>query len=107
MERQVLLFYSEKGLQLLEKQQLLFKAEQAGMKERDILVRTYQTGTANEAVFKKWNIDPAKEFTFILVGRDGGEKHRSNDCVSIEHLFGLIDAMPMRKNEQKRMKEKE
>ena len=38
-------------------------------------------------------------FAAVLVGRDGGEKFRSSEPVPAEKLFGLIDAMPMRRRE--------
>ena len=41
------------------------------------------------------------EFTFVLIGLDGGEKMRSTKVVSLEQLFGLIDSMPMRQWELK------
>ena len=41
----------------------------------------------------------AGEFAAILVGKDGTEKFRSDEPVRPETLFGLIDAMPMRRRE--------
>lgn len=38
-------------------------------------------------------------FAAVLVGKDGGEKFRSEEPVPAEKLFGLIDAMPMRRQE--------
>ena len=38
-------------------------------------------------------------FAAILVGKDGGEKHRSVEPISPQTLFDLIDAMPMRQRE--------
>jgi hypothetical protein len=97
--RQVLLFYNEKGVGLLQKQTAEFHANEAGMKERDIAVKSYKVSPENAGEFKKWKIKDADNFTFILIGRDGGEKHRSREFVSHQDLFGKIDAMPMRKNE--------
>jgi hypothetical protein len=102
VDRQVLLFYTEQGQAKYEKQQKLFLPAAPGMKERDVLVESYNARAANDAIFNKWHIDRSKDFTFILIGRDGGEKYRSHECVTTEHLFALIDAMPMRKNEQRR-----
>jgi hypothetical protein len=97
--RQVLLFYNEKGTDLFQKQTAEFHAHEAGMKERDIVVKTYTLSSENSGIFKKWKIKDTEPFTFILIGRDGGEKHRSNEFISHQILFGKIDAMPMRKNE--------
>ena len=39
------------------------------------------------------------DFTVILIGKDGGEKLRSQTPVTMEMLTKLIDSMPMRQNE--------
>jgi hypothetical protein len=44
----------------------------------------------------------ASSFAVVLVGKDGGEKRRSNDVVAVEELFAQIDAMPMRQSERRR-----
>ena len=38
-------------------------------------------------------------FEAILVGKDGGAKHRSPTPITAERLITLIDAMPMRRQE--------
>lgn len=38
-------------------------------------------------------------FAAVLVGKDGGEKFRSDEPVRPEDLFDLIDDMPMRRRE--------
>jgi hypothetical protein len=43
----------------------------------------------------------AKAFSVRLLGKDGGEKLRSNQPVSTESLFALVDAMPMRRQEMR------
>jgi len=40
-------------------------------------------------------------FTFILVGKDGGVKRRSNSVVAAADLFAQIDSMPMRQREMR------
>jgi hypothetical protein len=44
----------------------------------------------------------ADRFSALLVGKDGGVKLRSDEPVSPEELFALIDAMPMRQQEMHR-----
>jgi hypothetical protein len=39
--------------------------------------------------------------TFILIGKDGGEKARSLGTLNLEKWFALIDGMPMRRAEMK------
>jgi len=38
-------------------------------------------------------------FQVFLIGKDGGVKLRSSEPVSMKDLFGLIDSMPMRRQE--------
>ena len=38
-------------------------------------------------------------FTVLLIGKDGGEKFRSNLPITNDQLIQLIDAMPMRQQE--------
>ena len=38
-------------------------------------------------------------FTVVLVGKDGGEKLRDDGIPDLDEIFGLIDAMPMRRDE--------
>ena len=44
---------------------------------------------------------PVKQgaFTVVLIGKDGGEKLRREEGVTIGEIFGLIDTMPMRRRE--------
>ena len=74
--------------------------DQAGLKERDICVHEIIGARYNQLLFKKYKA-AVQGFTFILVGKDGGEKLRSTKPVSLKKLFGTIDAMPMRKQEMK------
>lgn len=41
------------------------------------------------------------EFAVVLVGKDGGEKLRSEKPITFERLRDVIDAMPMRREEMK------
>ena len=45
------------------------------------------------------DISSGEAFTFLLIGKDGTEKMRSEKVVSMSRLFSLIDAMPMRRAE--------
>jgi hypothetical protein len=43
-------------------------------------------------------------FQVLLIGKDGGVKLRSSEPVSMKDLFGLIDSMPMRRQEMESQK---
>lgn len=75
----------------------------AGLNERDLIVHEVVGVKANQTKFKKYKA-AAKTFTFILIGKDGGEKLRSNQPISKEKLYRTVDDMPMRKSEMKRQK---
>lgn len=47
-----------------------------------------------------------KSFEYILIGLDGGIKLRKSTFVSNSELFGIVDSMPMRRNELKNKKNK-
>jgi len=75
----------------------------AGLKERDIQVHEIIGLKGNESLFKKYKAS-TQNFTFILLGKDGGEKIRSHEPVNLEKLYQIIDAMPMRQAEMKQRK---
>ncbi len=41
-------------------------------------------------------------FAVILLGKDGGTKLNRNGPVTLDEIFGLIDSMPMRREEMRR-----
>jgi hypothetical protein len=42
-----------------------------------------------------------KRAVFLLIGKDGGEKARQSDALDLKRWCGLIDQMPMRRQEMK------
>ena len=54
------------------------------MAERDILVKEHFGN---------------KSFKVTLTGKDGGEKYSSTKILTLDKLYAIIDAMPMRKEE--------
>ena len=100
--RRVLLFYTNSGLEEQKAQSVILDAHRKDIVERDIKMQSFSYSRKNVGEWRKWNIDTASAFPLLLIGRDGGEKLRSSDVVSAEKLFGMIDAMPMRKNEVER-----
>ena len=72
----------------------------AELKQRDIQVHQVVGLKEHESLFKKYKASGNK-FTFILIGKDGGEKLRSTEPVSLENLYRTIDSMPMRQAEMK------
>lgn len=58
------------------------------------------TGTEASAVRRRFKIAD-REFAVVLIGKDGGEKFRTQAPVTIERLDAVIDRMPMRQQEER------
>ncbi len=83
-----------------------------GIKERDLIVFHFfseQKGFYENQIIEaptaarireKYEI-PADEFRILLIGKDGGVKLRERAFTSTDHIFGLIDRMPMRQREMR------
>lgn len=94
-KRQLLIFglpHSKLVLQQLE----LLKKDAAGLEERDIVIIL---AAKENPIYKKYKVKASKPLTVILVGKDGGEKHRTHNVITADKLFSIVDAMPMRKAE--------
>jgi hypothetical protein len=104
-EKRILLLCTSASRQAdyLQQKEIL-KKEEAGLKERDMLVLEINYKKASQSdkdyLEKELKVKPAP-FAVVLLGKDGGVKIRQNQPLSIEGLFSTIDAMPMRKREMK------
>ena len=107
-----LLIFAPSGAspELVEQQQILSGQRQA-LRDRDMAlievagakVRTRfgpEPGLQATELRRRFRIEPGA-FAVILVGKDGGVKLRSAEPVSAESVFGLIDGMPMRRQEMR------
>jgi hypothetical protein len=109
-KRVVMLFTPEVENAAYLAQKKIFSDHADGLKERDIAMievadfkfvafdGEIQPHVATKHFYNEYDVDPSA-FTFILIGKDGTEKWRQSDVMDIDHLFGLIDAMPMRQRE--------
>lgn len=101
-DKRKLLLFTQKITLTAEKKLTLWNAEHAGMLERDLTISVI---IGNEQLYKKYTIALQTDFTVTLVGKDGSEKLRTQNLLTANQLFALIDAMPMR-IEEMRNKEK-
>ena len=99
--RRVLLFAPTAKNPHLLKQQTILQSNEAGMKERDLLVSSIIYSPDKKSSFDRYNVS-ATAFTLILIGKDGTEKMRRSSPVFLDELYQLIDGMPMRKIEMKK-----
>ncbi len=95
-----------------------FEGHDAGFRDRDLLllVLTDETdGTVQDApgaekrplteaaarrLYDHFGV-PADAFRVVLVGKDGTEKRRDAEPVTVRSVFDTIDAMPMRQREMR------
>jgi hypothetical protein len=56
--------------------------------------------TEQTAARRRFHVRP-NDFTVILIGKDGGEKLRAHQPISLDTLRSTIDAMPMRQEEMR------
>ncbi len=100
-QRTLLIFGNNQTL--LKEQLDLLQKDRNGLKERDVVVKLVQPGNQ---LYKSYHVVSEEHFTVILIGKDGGEKYRSDNILTVETLFAMIDAMPMRRAEMQRSKNK-
>jgi len=98
--RQVLIFGKSQHPALVEQQLKLLNKDSNALKERDLQIIVVEK---ESRLWKQYKIAPV-DFTILLVGKDGFEKHRTNQLLQAAELFGLVDAMPMRQWEMRSKK---
>jgi hypothetical protein len=96
-----LLIYSKDNDELKQQQLNLLEQAGSGIKERAIQITVVGR---ESSLYTKYKLDKL-QFAVILIGKDGYEKFRSNKPVSVEQLFSIIDAMPMRRSEMNKRNE--
>ncbi len=86
---------------------------QSAFAERDMILFTVIDGhgqrdgrdmsvAASKALIEELRLRPGPLPRVILVGKDGGKKLERHGSIALNELFGIIDAMPMRKHEMGR-----
>lgn len=83
----------------LLRQQVILKADPEGLTERELVV-TVLTPQSNYQRYHQLKKNRKGVFV-ILIGKDGGEKLASEKPVTLVELYGLIDSMPIRKQEMR------
>ncbi len=112
--RLILLLTDDENNSTFQSQLAEFRKDFTGLNERKLIIyqvmpEEFKTGlnTGNKIKsdclyndYKKTN----SGFEVILLGLDGGIKLRLDELLSLEKLFAIIDAMPMRRREIERSK---
>lgn len=104
-KKRLILIYAPAGAdEKLAEQQSLLRARRAEVAERDLAEIVIRERNDHPEAVKRFGLT-GPEFTVVLVGKDGGEKLRSNEVVQPERFFRLIDSMPMRQDEMRERKQ--
>jgi hypothetical protein len=93
--RHLLIFGNEGNRALVQQQLHLLHRSPNDVNERKLKITVVEK---ENSLYKKYNVKTA-QFTVILIGKDGTEKHRTNTLLQLQELFTIIDAMPMRRAE--------
>ncbi len=113
--RPVFVFAPSPSHPALQRQDAINKRAEAAFRERDIVVVNVIGQGVSAALGPPPGVDAGQlrkrfgvgedDFAFILVGKDGGIKLRSDSPVPAARLSGVIDAMPMRRREMREGKD--
>ena len=72
------------------------------LRERDVVVQDLTPEVARRHR-PELGVGPRVTFEVLLVGKDGGVKLRRDEPVAASEIIALIDTMPMRRNEMRRV----
>ncbi len=95
-KRPVLVFTKSASHQEYKQQIQVLNAAQSALAERDVVVLV---DAKPETLSDLRMTFMPEDFLFVLIGKDGSVKYRSEEPVSTTKLFEIIDAMPMRQRE--------
>lgn len=97
-KRPVLVFTGSATHRKYKEQMRALNAARSALEERDIVLLV---DTEPEKLSELRQVFMPDDFLFVLIGKDGGVKYRSETPVSTLQLFEIIDAMPMRQREMR------
>lgn len=105
-DRLLLVFADRKTSEKLNSQIHLLSKDKTGLLERKLVIyqvvkNKFRTNLNTDWILSTKSLKPYRKksagFEVILIGLDGGVKHRQTKILSLEKLLALIDGMPMRK----------
>ena len=97
-KNRILVILSNSQSKELEGQQSIAASNDAGFKERDLIVLTETDPQGG--LHRKFKVT-AQDFRVLLIGKDGHVALERSTPITAEALFSVIDAMPMRREEMK------
>jgi hypothetical protein len=114
-DRLLVLYADRESGEVLARWREALAGEEAELKERDLkiyILRPDGMEAPEGAVTSREDRDRIlgeyrlreKKTTWVLIGKDGGEKMRGADSLPLEDIFRRIDSMPMRQREMREQK---
>ena len=110
-KRLILLFAPQADYPLRQEQNELLRSDQPGLDDRDLLIfevlpnevlsATSEEAESAEKLRERYRVN-SEDYMVLLIGKDGSEKLRSDGLVTLNELYTLIDAMPVRREEMRR-----
>jgi hypothetical protein len=107
--KRVVIVFAPEGDRRVADQKAILMQNRPGLDERELTAfavvgdrlepiygRVPEAETAAD-LRRRYDIGDGSAFTAVLIGKDGGVKWRGNEPAREAELFGLIDAMPMRR----------
>ena len=88
--RRLLLFTNDSTNVQLKTQREWLESDRKGVENRDIWIAVFHDPKTFRRMYEHYNVGRA-EFFFILVDKDGTEKIRSEELVTLKELFDVID----------------
>lgn len=109
-DRPILIFAPDRGDARMVAQLGRFSMHRKEFRDRDVtliqiggvFMRVDGTGAPHGPALRERYGVPDDSFTVILVGKDGGEKMRTNEVTDPQVFYALIDTMPLRQQEIER-----
>jgi Domain of unknown function (DUF4174) len=101
--RRILIFAPDSSNLSFKNQNRIFEKEDSACVERNIIIETYIFKTSGIRFFDKYQVS-TRDFTLLLIGKDGFVKLRSKEVVPASKIYALVDVMPMRKDEIRKIK---
>ena len=109
--RPLLVFADDEDSEALAEQRAVLREAADGLDERHMLVVEVvgksvkadglRVATDVDELKKRYGVDLSQPLAVLLIGKDTGVKLRRTRPVAMEEVFGLIDSMPMRRQEMR------
>lgn len=104
--RLLLIFAPDKTNADYRKMQAYLDSNEEGIQQRELKIIQYMDDVvglnsplATQVMLRQQFGIPQQGFYMLLIGKDGTIKERYDQPTMIEHIFDLIDSMPMRQQE--------